>query len=81
MNTIINNPTPTSAPESGESTGAGIILGVIIAIILFVLFIIYGLPALRNTDANTNTDKKDDVNINVTIPAGSKDDGTDQSAK
>lgn len=53
MTTIINT------PPSGESSdsGLGLILGIIIAIGLVALFLIYGLPALRqsnNQPSNTN---------------------------
>ncbi len=63
MATIINT------PPSGESSdsGLGLVLGVILAIVLVALFIIYGIPALRQ---NKNADNGG-TNINVTLPTPS----------
>ena len=61
MTTIVNT------PRSGESdSGLGLILGIIIAIALVVLFIVYGLPALRNNQAPA---EQPGTNINVTLPS------------
>lgn len=51
MTTIINT------PPSGENSdsGLGLVLGIIIAIGLVALFIIYGLPALRQSQTPSNT--------------------------
>ncbi len=54
MTTIINT------PPSGENSDSGLslVVGVVIAIGLIVLFIVYGLPALRqnnNEPTTTNT--------------------------
>ncbi len=57
MTTIIN-------PGNNESSGAGLVVGVIIAIVLIALFVIFGLPAIRNG-------KNSGTNINVQVPAGS----------
>lgn len=52
MTTIVNTPPRGDSSDSG----LGLILGVIIAIGLVVLFIVYGLPAIRQsqTPASTN---------------------------
>ncbi len=60
MTTIINTP----PAGEGSDSGSGIVLGVIVGIILVALFIIYGLPAIRDNNAN---DSNDTV-INVTLP-------------
>jgi len=59
MTTIINTP----GGSNGDSgSGLGLIIGVLVAIGLVVLFVVYGLPALRNNQKPSST------NINVTIP-------------
>lgn len=63
MTTVINNPGGESASESAS----GIILGVVVAIIFIALFVIYGVPALRNNSADT--DRPNSTNINVSVPA------------
>ena len=69
MTTIINTP---GSNNNGDDSGLGIIAGILIAIIAIVLFFIYGLPAIRGNEAP----KDDDVNINVTLPAGETDSDT-----
>lgn len=66
MTTIINNPNGETASDSA----AGIIIGVIFALILVALFIVYGLPALRNNQSTT-TENPSTTNINVTVPVPS----------
>lgn len=63
MPTVINN------PGNGEGSGAGLIVGVIVAIALAGLFIIYGIPALRNNQASQGTKSLD---VNVTLPSTDK---------
>lgn len=65
MATIINNPGQGDSDNSGG--GAGIIVGVIIAIVLIALFVVYGLPALRNTNSETGTEVNLPENIDVNI--------------
>lgn len=55
MTTIIN------PGNNNSSSGAGLVIGVIIAIVLIALFVIFGLPAIRDKQ-NPGT------NINVEIP-------------
>ncbi len=42
MTTVINN------PGGGDSGGTGMIVGVLVAVVIIGLFVVYGLPALRN---------------------------------
>lgn len=64
MATIVNNPT---TPESGGNIG--MIVGVVLLLLFGFLFIVYGLPAMRNS-GNTSTTpaisvpEQIDVNIN-----------------
>jgi ABC-type branched-subunit amino acid transport system permease subunit len=49
MATIINNPS-----SAGEDTSVGLILGIILAVVVAgALFVIYGLPAIRDTNSET----------------------------
>jgi len=58
MTTIVNT------PPSTEDSGTGIIFGVLAIVIIGVLFFVYGFPSLQNTD----TQKSDNIDINVTLP-------------
>jgi hypothetical protein len=64
MTTIINTPPSTESSDSG----LGIVLGIIVGIVIVILFLIYGLPLLRNKPAATN----DTVNVNVQLPTDTK---------
>ncbi len=69
MTTIIN----TSPSTEGSGSGLGVILGVILGIIivvLFLMFLIYGLPLLRDKPTTTN----DAINVNLQLPTGTKTD-------
>lgn len=65
MATIINNPGESSG---GTDSAAGMIIGIVIAIILIALFVIYGLPALRQNSTDPNANQPDTTNVNVSIP-------------
>jgi hypothetical protein len=61
MTTIIN--TPPAPKESGGNIG--MIIGVILLIIVAYLFIVYGLPAIRQMSSpQINIPNEIDVNIN-----------------
>lgn len=62
MTTIVNNP---PAKESGG--GMGWIIGLTVFLVVAYLFIMYGLPALRNVQIGApqiNVPSQIDVNIN-----------------
>lgn len=63
MTTIVNN--PPVQKESGE--GMGMIIGLVVILVLGYLFIMYGIPALRQMQFGSqqiNIPSKIDVNIN-----------------
>lgn len=64
MATIVNNP-----GGEGSNSGMGIVVGVIVALMIVAAavagFIMYGLPAIQNSQ----TPQDGSLNINVTLPA------------
>lgn len=61
MATIVNNPPPSK--ESGGSMG--MIFGLIVLIVIAYLFVVYGLPTIRQIGSpQINVPSKIDVNIN-----------------
>ncbi len=63
MVTVVNNP-----PASENSGGPmGMIVGLVLLLVGVYLFVVYGLPAIRNMQApQINIPSKIDVNINQT---------------
>lgn len=65
MTTIGNNP-----PPAKESVGGmGLLIGLIVLLVVGYLFVVYGLPALRNVQVGApqiNVPSKIDVNIKQT---------------
>lgn len=62
MTTIVNN--PPAQKESGG--GMGMIIGLVVILVLGYLFIIYGIPALRQMQFGSpqiNIPSKIDVNV------------------
>ncbi len=59
METVINTPSKLDG-----SSGVSLIIGILIALVLVVLFLVYGLPAIRNQNAQAYS-----VKINVNTPA------------
>lgn len=68
MATIINNPGNEARNDGGADSAAGMVIGIIIAIVLIALFVIYGLPAIRQNGAADTTARPDTTNVNVSIP-------------
>lgn len=68
MATIINNPGSTrevrEVRDDDSGTGAGLLLGILIIVVLAVLFVLFGLPYLRQSAAPTTGG----TNINVELP-------------
>lgn len=67
MTTIVNNPTPAPANETGG--GMGMIIGLVVVLVLGYLFIMYGVPALRQMQFGSpqiNIPSKIDVNVTQT---------------
>ncbi len=63
MATIVNNPAPTS----DSNNGMGMIVGLIALFVFAYLFIMYGLPAIRQMGSpQINIPSEIDVNINQT---------------
>lgn len=64
MTTIVNNPTPT------ENNGyTGLIVGIIVIFVAGYIFMVFGLPAIRNMQvpaAQINIPDKINVNIEQT---------------
>ncbi len=54
MATIINNPNPTEVVTGGDGMGVGLIVGILLAIVVIGLFVMYGFPALRGQDTQSN---------------------------
>lgn len=64
MTTIVNTP-----PAKESDGGMGWIVGLIVFLVVAYLFIMYGLPALRNVQTGApqiNVPSQIDVNINQT---------------
>jgi hypothetical protein len=65
MATIINNP----AEREVESTGTGVVIGILAVILLAVLFLLFGLPYLRNGGSPATTGgTSGSANLNVDLP-------------
>ncbi|MFA6532777.1 MAG: hypothetical protein WCT22_02145 [Patescibacteria group bacterium] len=63
MATIVNNPAPTSDSNSGM----GMVVGLIALFVFAYLFIMYGLPAIRQMGSpQINIPSKIDVNVQQT---------------
>ncbi len=63
MATIVNNP----APVSDSNSGMGMVVGLIALFVFAYLFIMYGLPAMRQMGSpQINVPSKIDVNVNQT---------------
>ena len=62
--TVVNTP---PAQKSGDN-GMGFLLGIIVLIVVVVLFLVYGLPYVRNLTGGNgvqiNVPKSIDVNVN-----------------
>jgi hypothetical protein len=56
MTTIVNNPAPASAPDSG---GSGVLIGVIILMGMVMAFLYFGIPVIKRMSGP----------IQITIPA------------
>jgi hypothetical protein len=68
MATIINNPgrAERDIREVSDSSGTGVVIGVLLVVLLAILFLIFGLPYLRNggaTPAPAGTNATIDVNL------------------
>lgn len=64
MTTIVNNPVPTTNENSGN---IGLIVGIIAIFVFAYIFIMFGLPAIRQMQGGTpqiNVPSEIDVNIN-----------------
>jgi Na+-driven multidrug efflux pump len=66
MTTIINTP-----PGTTEDSSTGLIIGIIFGVLIVVLFLVFGVPYLRNRTAppQTQTVPNGDTTINVTVPS------------
>lgn len=60
MTTIINTP----RGNSDEGVGAGFIFGIVFVVAALALFLLYGVPAIRGTEAPQN----DTIDVNVELP-------------
>jgi len=63
MATVINNPTTGESSDSG----LGIIIGIVMVLVIGGLFIVYGLPAVR--DSKT-APQESNINVDVNLPSG-----------
>lgn len=57
MTTVINN------PNGSDGGSSGVIVGVLVALVIVGLFVVYGLPALRNQNNGG-------AEIKVQLPTG-----------
>ena len=63
MATIVNNP----APVADSNSGMGMVVGLIALFVFAYLFIMYGLPAIKQIGSpQINIPDKIDVNVNQT---------------
>ncbi|MDQ3014792.1 MAG: hypothetical protein M3Q73_02940 [bacterium] len=70
MATIVNTP-----GEVRESSGTGVVIGILAVILLAILFLLFGLPYLRNNGAPATTGT--DINVNLPdVGAGAGTGGT-----
>ena len=70
MTTVINNP-----GDGGGNGPTGLIIGILAIVILGALFFIFVLPSIRGGQAPADESTNDDINIDVTLPAGSGEQG------
>lgn len=71
MATIVNTP-----GEVRESSGTGVVIGILAVILLAILFLLFGLPYLRNNGAPATTGPAE-VNVNLPdVGAGAGTGGT-----
>lgn len=64
MTTIVNNPQPETSGNSGIMS---LIIGIIVIIVFAYIFMMFGLPAIRQMQGGTpqiNIPSEVDVNIN-----------------
>jgi hypothetical protein len=64
MATVINNPGETRSSDNGT----GVVIGVLVVIFLAILFLIFGLPYLRNRGTAQPTSPS--ASVNVQLPSG-----------
>ena len=62
MTTIINN------PSGGGDSGLGMIIGALIVVAAIVLFVVYGLPAIRNSKGTPGTPGTPGTQIPIQTP-------------
>jgi len=53
--------------QRGDGTGIGVILGIILALVVILVFLVYGIPGLRDKEENKNIDIQvpDKIDVNV----------------
>lgn len=59
MTTVVNNP-----PSNDSGSGMGMMIGLVMFVALGYLFFVYGLPALRQTQA-PQINIPDKINVNI----------------
>jgi hypothetical protein len=64
MATVINNPSET------QGTGTGVVIGILVVLLLAILFLVFGLPYLR--DGGT-AQPSTSASLNVQLPTGGGD--------
>lgn len=49
---------------------ANLLLGILVCIVALVLFILYGLPVIRDRNTRNSTQEESEINLQVHIPTG-----------
>jgi hypothetical protein len=62
MTTVVNTP----SGSSNDGSGTGLVVGILLVILIAILFIVFGLPYLRNRGTAAPTSGS--ANINVQLP-------------
>ena len=70
MATVINNP-----DTSDRSGGLGVVLAVIVVIAVVIALLVYGLPALRNSNSQNGTTIQVPDKVDVNVNGGSNGSG------
>ena len=69
MTTVINTP----PANNGDASGFGFVVGVLFVIVVIGLFVLFGLPYVKNMNGAATPTKS--VNVNVQLPGSNSQPG------
>jgi hypothetical protein len=74
MATVINNPGQTS-----DNSGTGVVIGILLVVFLAILFLMFGLPYLRNRGTAEPSGTSASINVDLPTGGGANSGGTGAS--